>query len=277
MIKRFLSLIILTISLSACATVNRGATDHFRIDTVPQGATVTTSIKSPKGKTRAERRESISKRNISDNIDYIGCSPTPCAIQLPRRSEFVAKIEYPGYEPTEIFVRTSKLKGGTTTSATANLATASGSGFAIAGTIASFETFLTFGFQSVNSSGIAASGAAAGLGVGAGMIAIDAVSGANLNLFPNPVVIELAPQGAPTRKDPLVDLYWNMIESESISDTICTKRKKDIGPDEPSCSEARADYQQKRQAFKTLKHEQLETLKAAIKVAKIKQKAEKSQ
>lgn len=276
MINRFICLLIFPILLSACATVNRGAKDHFRIDTVPQGAAVTISIIERKGATRTERRASTSQWHGSDEARYIGCKPTPCAIELPRRSEFVAKLEHPGYETTEIFIRSSNLKAGATSNAAVTLASASGSGFALAGMVASIKAIGTglfsFGTQTVNTSGIASSGAAAGLGIGVGMIAIDVASGANKNLFPNPVVIELAPEGTPTRKDPLIDLYWQMSKAKTFSDEICAKRKKDRLESEPSCSEAKSDYQQKKELFLVLKREQLEEFKASMKDAREKQK-----
>lgn len=267
MINRLILAFICSIILSGCATVNRGATDHFRIDTVPQGATVTTSIPKDKGARKAEMSKS----------DYIGCWPTPCAIALPRRSEFVATLEHPGYEPTNIFIRSSKLKGGSTASAAANLASASGSGFAIAGMVATmdalFTTLFSLGSQTVNTSGIATTGATAGLGIGVGMIAVDMASGANLNLFPNPVVIELAPSGTAVREDPLVGLYWKMNEADSLQQTICKTRKKNRDKNALSCQEARSEFNQSRANFQALKRKQLEDLKASIEQAKKQQKA----
>jgi len=269
-------LIIMAITLSACSTVNRGYKDHFRIDTVPQGATVTTSVidNSQKKKRKNQYGRFVDKNAITK---YHSCEPTPCAIELPRRSEFVVTLEHPDYEPTELFIRSTTMKGGITTNATANLATASGSGLAIGGIIVAPYTalFNLFSFTSpaVNTSGIAASGAAAGLGVGVGMIAVDMATGANFNLFPNPVVIELAPKGAAVKTDPLVGLYKSMTQAKNISDTICAKRKKDRIAGEPSCKEASAEYRDKEDTYQKLKRQQLDDLKAAIKAAKEEQKA----
>lgn len=270
-----LTLITIAIMLSACSTVNRGSKDHFRIDTVPQGAKVTTSVINNSENKRRKNQYS-SYQDKKTKVTYHSCEPTPCAIKLPRRSEFVAKLEHPGYEPVEVFIRSSSLKGGSTSNAAAGLATASGSGFALAGMAASmkalYTSLFTLGTQSVNTSGIAASGAAAGLGVGVGMIAIDVATGANLNLFPNPVVIELPPEGTPSRKDPLIDLYKDMIKAEKISRDICAKGKKERSPDEMTCRSAKTHYQSKESAFKTLKREQLENFKASVKAARAKQK-----
>jgi len=60
--------------LPACATVNKGTSDFFRIDSVPQGAIATTTI---------ETDESVKARRKNPQLEpeYIGCSPTPCAIR----------------------------------------------------------------------------------------------------------------------------------------------------------------------------------------------------
>jgi len=271
-----LMLSLMAIMLSACSTVNRGSNDQFRIDTVPQGAKVTTTVidTSQKKKRRNQYGRYVNK---NAKVIYHSCNPTPCAIELPRRSEFIAKIEHPDYEPTEVFIRSSTMKGGSTPSAAANLASSSGSGFALAGLGATYKagitSFFSLGTQSVNTSGIASSGAAAGLGIGVGMIAIDVATGANLNLFPNPVVIELAPKDSAVRKDPLVELYKIMTEAKSVSETICATRKKDRITGAPTCQEARTEYRQKKEAYKMLKRQQLDELKASIKTAKAQQKA----
>lgn len=271
-----IALILMAVMLSACSTVNRGYKDHFRIDTVPQGASVTTSVID---NTRKKRQKNQYGRYAGSNAitQYHGCRPTPCAIELPRRSEFVVTLEHPDYEPTELFVRSTSMKGGTTANAAANIATASGTSFALVGMAASFSAaytpLLSLGTQSVNASGIATTGATAGLGIGVGMIAIDIATGANLNLFPNPVVIELAPKGSAVKTDPLVGLHKNMIKAKSISEAICAKRKKDIIAGEPTCKEARTDYKNRKESFQRLKRQQLDELKAAIKAAKAQQRA----
>jgi len=271
-----LALIVMAVILSACSTVNRGSTDYFRIDTVPQGAKVTTSV-IEKSKKKPRNRQYGRNKDTSSSATYIGCHPTPCAIALPRRSEFVVKLEHPGYEPTELFIRSTTMKGGTTANAAANLATASGTSFALVGMAASFSATFTplfsLGTQSVNASGIATTGATAGLGIGVGMIAVDMATGANLNLFPNPVVIELTPEGTPVRIDPLVELYKTMVEAKSVTDKVCATRKRDRIAGDPTCKETRAAYQEKRQTYQTLKRKQLDDLKARLKLARAEQKA----
>lgn len=65
--------------LSGCATVTRGSNDVLEIRTTPAGAQVQTS-------------------------NGFSCDSTPCALRMPRRSEFVVKLTRRGCRPTEVNV-----------------------------------------------------------------------------------------------------------------------------------------------------------------------------
>ncbi|MBY6201047.1 translation initiation factor 2 [Maritalea mobilis] len=65
--------------LSGCATVTRGTEDVLEIVTEPAGAEVQTS-------------------------NGFSCGSTPCAIRMPRRSEFVVTITRPGCRPAQVNV-----------------------------------------------------------------------------------------------------------------------------------------------------------------------------
>jgi len=65
--------------LSACATVTRGSNDAWVVNSEPPGATVTTT-----------------------NGHF--CPSTPCAIKMPRKSQFTAEIKKPGYKPASVAV-----------------------------------------------------------------------------------------------------------------------------------------------------------------------------
>jgi membrane-bound inhibitor of C-type lysozyme len=67
------------LALSACGTITRGTNDTWVVETTPAGATVTTS-------------------------NGYQCASTPCAIKMPRRSEFVATIELDGYRTHRVNV-----------------------------------------------------------------------------------------------------------------------------------------------------------------------------
>ncbi len=67
------------LSLSACATVTRGSSDAWEVSSDPGGARVETT-----------------------NGHF--CEATPCAIRMKRKSQFVATVTKPGYEPAKITV-----------------------------------------------------------------------------------------------------------------------------------------------------------------------------
>jgi hypothetical protein len=66
-------------SLSACATVTRGANDAWVVNTEPAGARVETS-------------------------NGRHCASTPCAIKMSRKAEFTATITKPGYKTANVSV-----------------------------------------------------------------------------------------------------------------------------------------------------------------------------
>lgn len=72
------------ISVSGCATVTRGTKDVLEIKTTPGGAQATTS-------------------------NGFACA-TPCALKMPRRSEFDVDLSKAGYKPARVHV-TSKVSG----------------------------------------------------------------------------------------------------------------------------------------------------------------------
>tara|TARA_R110000868_G_scaffold691_2_gene4948 strand:+ start:1917 stop:2378 length:462 start_codon:yes stop_codon:yes gene_type:complete len=65
--------------LAGCGTITRGSNDTWVVETDPPGATVMTS-------------------------NGYQCQSTPCAIKMPRRSEFVATVERNGYETVTVNV-----------------------------------------------------------------------------------------------------------------------------------------------------------------------------
>jgi hypothetical protein len=73
-------------ALSGCATVTRGTSETFVIETQPAGADV----------------------HLTNGLS---CT-TPCSLKLKRKDGFVAKIAKPGYEPVEATVTSSTSGGG---------------------------------------------------------------------------------------------------------------------------------------------------------------------
>ena len=232
--------------LSGCATVNRGATDYFRIDTVPQGATAVTSI---------ETRESkiARKRNNELKPIYHSCEPTPCAIGLSRHSKFIVTLTHPGYEPTELFITNSPKSAAyvantastvtTVASATAGsaLLTATAIGItaqvsgAIVGSLASVASGGLISSQAVvagassaapSTGAVFAASIPPALAVTGTMLAIDAGTGANNNLYPNPVSLSLTPIGLPTKTDPLVPEFRKVLTAQDKVFLNCKVEKK---------------------------------------------------
>jgi hypothetical protein len=68
-------------SLAACATVTRGSSTAWEVNTTPPGATVRTS-------------------------NGQACDSTPCSIKMSRKSEFSATIAKPGYKSVDVKVTT---------------------------------------------------------------------------------------------------------------------------------------------------------------------------
>ena len=82
---RVMAIAMLAFSMSACATVERGSNDEWRVITDPSGARVETS-----------------------NGHF--CAATPCEIRMARRSTFIATVTLPGYK-TETYVVKNRLSG----------------------------------------------------------------------------------------------------------------------------------------------------------------------
>lgn len=76
---KFVAICALGLSVSACATITRGSKDVLEIQSTPSRAAVQTS-------------------------NGYSCAETPCAIKMPRRSEFVVTLSKPGYHTTNVNV-----------------------------------------------------------------------------------------------------------------------------------------------------------------------------
>lgn len=72
-------------TLGACASVTRGTTDVFVVETTPSGAQVKTT-------------------------NSFACDATPCSFKMPRKSEFQVTVSKPGYVSTTHSI-TNKVSG----------------------------------------------------------------------------------------------------------------------------------------------------------------------
>lgn len=175
-LRDLLAICCLAATLSACATATRGVRDTMVVDTNPPGATVTTD------------------RRIGTEQDgsprYAGCAPTPCEFKVSRRAEFLLTIDKEGFEPLEVGVT----HGFGKTALRSTVASSGKTGIAMGVTaVAAFGSY-------AGSAGAAAVGGAAVAGIAtAGVfgvsLAVDGATGALQNLQPNPIVVDLPPQG----------------------------------------------------------------------------------
>jgi len=77
----------LSASLGACATVTRGTTTQFAVESTPPGAAVKTST-------------------------GFSCDSTPCSMKMPRKEAFDATVSKAGYKPVTVHINSSVGAGG---------------------------------------------------------------------------------------------------------------------------------------------------------------------
>jgi len=153
--------------LSGCATLIRGTDQNFSVATDPVGASVSTTLQDERGR-------------------ELGCEPTPCSVTVPRRSQFVARLDKPGYQSVRIIVRSHGDRD-------ALALTSLGNQTAGTGAMAAYGAATTSGtLVSGIAGGIALVGVAA-TAVGAPIMFIDASTGALSTIYPNPINLNLTP------------------------------------------------------------------------------------
>lgn len=163
------------LGLISCATIIRGTSEDFKVTTLPEGAKVSTTLET--AQSYKARKKDPSRLPI-----YHGCPETPCAFKVPRRSKFIARIEKEGFQTGRLIVRSRASFGGQGIGTVGTTATvASPYVVELAGTAALSGTAAT----TLIASGISV--------LASPLIATDAVSGAMLSLYPNPVALQLIP------------------------------------------------------------------------------------
>jgi len=168
MLKQKITLGLLCLSLSACATLTRGTHEVVTINSEPVGAKVVSDIQS---------------KTETNTIDgYLGCDPTPCGINLPRKSNPLITVSKAGYQSIKFkLISTNATSKSTTPEGTIIAGIPSGS-YVQAGKPAFLRSIPVGGFIVLD--------AVQTLGVSA---IVDATSGAGRSLSPNPVTAFLAP------------------------------------------------------------------------------------
>lgn len=160
-------------------------------------------------------------------IERATCPETPWAIEVRRMQRGIVSIEKDGFETVEYYIGPSRYRigGSIDLGATAlkTTSTSIGAGLTYGLTYAVYSQMfaglgnaLTLGlgnFQGVSTATAATAGTGVGVGIAIGSMLFDAGSGANQNIYPNPVVIGMAPNGTPVEDDPFVDAYYLLIRA----------------------------------------------------------------
>ncbi len=210
------------ILLTSCATASRGSQTYFVVETFPTGAKVFTDMEIP---------------NSSSN-EYYSCAETPCKISMPRRSQFNIMITKEGYAPFFYVVRkrshkelkkdfedrkafhlnsngdllnsddVSKNAGLSATGSNPSMSAATGT---VLGAWYTGETISAFAISGTLSAPVAVTIAGPALLTGYG---VDLTSGALLDLTPNPMKVQLAPE-------------QNLEESKRLKAAFLASRKKE--------------------------------------------------
>jgi hypothetical protein len=269
MIKK-LALLTFAANLAACSTIDRGVTDHVRVDTVPQGATASFIYIPSEPSTRHPGA-----------IRRMTCAATPCAFQVGRSQKGIVTVEKDGFEPAQYYVGPSRFRGGAGVNleATTLKTTSTSLGVGLTGGLyyaAMSQLFtalgnaITLGFgnyQGVSTATGATAGTGIGLGIAAGSMLIDAGTSANSNVYPNPVVIGMAQAGTQAEDDPFVEAYYDLIARYKEKEIACASRRNrnEAGL---SCSDTRLLYRDARRALSDLENERDDDIRALIKANK---------
>jgi hypothetical protein len=164
------------LGLSACATATNGSHENFRVITEPAGAQAVSDIVAPR----------------SDEFGgFIGCAPTPCSMNLPRRSSATITVSNDGHQPIKF-----RVASGVATSATSVPTGTLIAGLPPGSHVLAGETDL---IKRIPTGSRVVTGGLLTLGVAS---AVDVAVGANLNLSPNPVSVYLAPIPGTETKPP---------------------------------------------------------------------------
>ena len=150
--------------------------------------------------------------------EYESCEPTPCLLQVGRRQKLAIKIEHKGYETAEIAINGDIALPSANIdmaipaeSAVSNIGLGMGAGAVLGATSVANASVLNKAFSALflnqvggvyPTSGVVAGATATGTGVGIAMVGVDVMSGSYETVYPNPIVIKLAPEGTPTVIDP---------------------------------------------------------------------------
>ena len=173
-------------ALNACATMERGQRDSFIVYTTPIAASVTTDM----------AIETSTRANKTQKDRYFGCAPTPCSINMPRKTGFSVLITKDGYLPQSYKIESLPYKEMIKRNQQTVVGTTITAGAITGASILTVDAIL-MGIGGA-SSGVAATAIAiTALPVAAAgglSLAVDAGTGANHDFYPNPMSITLVKQ-----------------------------------------------------------------------------------
>lgn len=155
--------LMMAIPLASCATVTKGTHEEVRINSEPEGASAVSDIRGADGK-------------------KIACAATPCVLNLPRKTRPRITVSKDGHQSIIFALASSRATSSSSVPTGAIIAGTPQGSHVIAGS----PDLLKRVPVSVTAAGNAF------LTLGAA-VPIDAATGANLSLSPNPVTVILAP------------------------------------------------------------------------------------
>jgi len=193
--KRIFIFICLGLSyfLAGCATATRGSNSIFIVETVPIGAHVTTTVpvRSSKLLSSKDIKKIKDGEMAEPNWAYRTCEPTPCGIQIPRKTEFDILITKEGFAP-QIHTIGFKHRKEIARETARNIALAAGTvavGSAVAVTAGVSGSLVAVGTGAVIGGAAVVAAPVVVIGLIAG--SVDASSGANFDFWPNPASAQL--------------------------------------------------------------------------------------
>jgi len=236
----------------------RGTKDDMVVKPEPPGARVSTTLETPES-LRARRKDSAAEPV------YYGCSATPCAIEMPRKADFLLTIEKPGFEPVTIAVEGKLGKRGLT----ANVAQGT-SALVIAGLTGAWAANFSLLGSASAGAGAGAGAAAATAGVLLVPLGVDAATGSMLNHNPNPIELVLPPVGTDHTPDPYAAVLRAKLAKAQAYKTFRRCEKQNLSTRRTRCAAlaqanlaAKTTFEDAKATYEAEMEQAAQSLKAA--------------
>lgn len=160
------------LATTGCTTITEGSHEYIILESEPPGAMVTTDI--------AVKKPITLDNGETSNV--LACAPTPCRINMYRRDDATVTVSKPGYQSIKFNIVSTWEPGVSSVPA----------GSIVAGLPPGSHVIAGKGDFLKNTAPINIGTLFVGTMTFGSSLAIDAASGANLSLSPNPVSIFLA-------------------------------------------------------------------------------------